>query len=144
MRAIIVAQACVEGPTTGACVHRRRPAQNGAKQARARATRLTRTNPLRLAAEFLQELDGDVFAIWSRERILRDLDAQSEIRVALVTGLNFLDQWSVSPSIGLSLGFRCLFVQSQWREGGARPELGLDSSVPQTPPGFHSPGGCAV
>jgi hypothetical protein len=49
-----------------------------------------------------------------------------------------------SPSIGLSLWFRCFFVHSQWREGEARPELGMDSSAPQTSPGSHSPADCAV
>ena len=43
MRAIIVAQACTEVPTTGARMHRRRPAQNGAKQTRARAPCSLRT-----------------------------------------------------------------------------------------------------
>ena len=62
----------------------------------------------------------------------------------MVTGLNFLDQWSVSPSMGLSLGFSAFPVHALRREGAARPERGMDKFAPQTPPGFHSPAGCAV
>jgi len=61
-----------------------------------------------------------------------------------VTGLTFPGHAHVSLRPWLMLSLRLVFVHPQRREGGARPELGMDSSVPQTAPDWHSPACCAA